>query len=258
MSSPHLTLFVISYVFTTTKMLVTVVYATDDNFVKYTLKSIRSLIKHSNPMNEYEIFVLTSNVKDIGVFDKLTETNIRIHTIEPDTSILNDFANSKSIERFTFISFYRFLIPYVISRDWAIYLDGDTLIRADISELYSFRDNNYAVAGVYDIGLRKPNYINSGVMLMNLKYMREIDAMKLFKECYTPDAIHGDQDTINSALQGKIRLLPLRYNLFCNYWLFIGSLSHNYVRQIYTMSENCVVIHFVGEENKEAMMSMEI
>ena len=52
-------------------MLVTVVYATDENFVKYTLKSIQSLIKYSNPMNEYEIIILTSNVKDVSVFNKL-------------------------------------------------------------------------------------------------------------------------------------------------------------------------------------------
>ena len=133
--------------------------------------------------------------------------------------MLDTFKNNKLLserKNFTFVTFYRLLIPYLIDREWCVYLDGDTLIKCDICEMYSFRDDNYLVAGCYDSGTsggHKIDYVNAGVLLMNLKYMREIDVMKLFKEYYTPD-MFGDQDVINIALKGKIKRIPQTYNLF--------------------------------------------
>ena len=241
-------------------MLVTVVYATDENFVKYTLKSIQSLIKYSNPMNEYEIIVLTSDIKDISAFNKMEKDNIFIHVIEPDISGLNTFSNNRVLEYLTIFSFCRLLIPYLIDREWCIYLDGDTLIKCDIADLYYFRDIDYIIAGVYDSGNsgnHKPDYVNSGVLLMNLKYMREIDVMRLFKEYYTPD-MYGDQDLINIALEGKVKLMPLKYNLFVNYKQFIKELSPNYAHEINDTNGNYAIKHFVCPENKQIMMETEI
>ena len=45
----------------------------------------------------------------------------------------------------TFI-YSRFLVPYLMSyKGWAIFIDGDMLLRSDISELWSMRDEKFAV-----------------------------------------------------------------------------------------------------------------
>jgi len=46
----------------------------------------------------------------------------------------------------TEFSFTRFLVPYLAGYDgWAIYMDNDFLARGDIAELWSLRDDRYAV-----------------------------------------------------------------------------------------------------------------
>lgn len=118
---------------------------------------------------------------------------------------------------------YRVLAPFILSVDKAIYLDCDIIVRHDISELYNTPVN--LIAGVKDANyirqakknkLKHP-YINSGVLLMNLKALREIkDYFKRLEK-----VINGgynlslyDQDLINIAFQGKIELLPAKWNVF--------------------------------------------
>lgn len=46
----------------------------------------------------------------------------------------------------TQFSFSRFLVPYLCNYEgWAIFMDCDMLVRADISELWNLRDDRYAV-----------------------------------------------------------------------------------------------------------------
>lgn len=117
--------------------------------------------------------------------------------------------------RYTKYTLYRLLIPkYLGHFDKAIYLDADTLVTCDLWELYN-RDVKM-IAGVTDTGaeahkkeLGLQNYINAGVMLMNIKNLVDIGdrwlAMANSKEYK-----FNDQDIIN--LTCDIELLPARYN----------------------------------------------
>ena len=114
--------------------------------------------------------------------------------------------------------------------DKLLYLDSDTLICRDIAELYNTDINDYVIGGVRDMApitdkyhpqgiliknfsekyLNNGPYINSGVLLLNLKKMVEYE--HLLFETKIP-LFYPDQDLLNAAFVGKIKILPLKYNL---------------------------------------------
>lgn len=81
----------------------------------------------------------------------------------------------------TEFSFSRFLTPYLSNyRGWALFMDCDTLVRADLAELWALRDERYAVqcvkhdhqptSTVKFLGKRQTRYEKknwTSVMLMN-------------------------------------------------------------------------------------------
>jgi lipopolysaccharide biosynthesis glycosyltransferase len=124
------------------------------------------------------------------------------------------------------IFYYRLLLPLLHPDiDKIIYLDTDLIIEKDLQELYSIETIDIKIAAVRDhIEQRKcedlkvsPPYINSGVMLMNLKALREFDfTVKCFNwlnlNCGRGLSTH-DQDAINVYLQtGGVRLLNGDWN----------------------------------------------
>ena len=97
--------------------------------------------------------------------------------------------------------------------DRVLSLDSDLVAVDDISGLWSTElDGNYC-AGVLDMGISRPGYINAGVVLMDLKKLRDdgiTDRMIDLLNRQRRDWI--DQDALNECCDGKILLLPTRYN----------------------------------------------
>ena len=102
------------------------------------------------------------------------------------------------------------------SVDKILYLDSDITVRTDVAELYSIDIEDYSLAAVEDVFAEtfKKNfrlsesaiYINSGVMLLNLKKLCEIDIiaeLQNLPECFD-NVVFGDQDVINHLFQNKI------------------------------------------------------
>ena len=114
--------------------------------------------------------------------------------------------------------------------DKLLYLDSDTLICRDVSELFDTDLTDYVLGGVRDMApvndkfhpqgifvkkfsekyLNNGPYINSGVLLLNLEKMREYE--NLLFETKIP-LYYPDQDLLNASFVGKIKILPLKYNL---------------------------------------------
>jgi hypothetical protein len=71
----------------------------------------------------------------------------------------------------TEFSFSRFLTPYLSGYEgWALFMDCDTLVRADLTELWVLRDDRYAVQCVKFLGHEQTRYEKknwTSVMLMN-------------------------------------------------------------------------------------------
>ncbi|MBQ8404541.1 MAG: glycosyltransferase family 8 protein [Clostridia bacterium] len=118
-----------------------------------------------------------------------------------------------------------FYTPYAFLRLFAdeiegmperiIYLDTDTVARGDISPLFAFDLCGCDYAGAKDF-LGKffinPRYINSGVLLLNIKQIRKSGLFRKARMfCATKKTAFPDQDAINRLVSRKC-FFPSRFN----------------------------------------------
>jgi lipopolysaccharide biosynthesis glycosyltransferase len=118
-----------------------------------------------------------------------------------------------------------------------IYLDVDTVTKKDLSALYRICVDDKYIAGVRALGYlrneekaaeRSENlgipdlseYVNAGVLLMNLANMRRDGMEDKFTQLLDRNFQSQDQDILNSACYGRIRILPFQYNAMTKYPLY--------------------------------------
>ena len=99
--------------------------------------------------------------------------------------------------------------------DKLLYLDIDIMIGGDIKQLYNIDIEDYEYAAVkekYGCWVIRPDYINAGMLLLNMKKIKEtgllVKARKLIKE---KKMLFADQDAIFWSTTKK-KLLPRIYN----------------------------------------------
>lgn len=123
-----------------------------------------------------------------------------------------------------------------------IYFDCDVIVTTSLTNLFNVDVTNYAFAAVKDINKRmlkkNPNYVNSGVLLLNLDYWRKENIEEKLLN-FTKENIDniktGDQEVLNRCLFGKIKVIDDEWNVQ----------SSNFTnRSSYTNSPKA--IHFVA------------
>ena len=124
--------------------------------------------------------------------------------------------------------FYRILLPCLLKfLDRIIYIDTDVLAFDDLSEMYNLPFNNNYILALLDhkwkgkemkkLGIKKDKYICSGVILFNLKKIREDNKSKLavhFLFNRTKSIGYFDQTVINYIFYPYIGILPYKYGIF--------------------------------------------
>ena len=121
-------------------------------------------------------------------------------------------------------SLIRLYLTDFIKEDKVLWLDMDLIVKDNINELFELNIDNYYCAGVIDQGAKtnlmtpninidKNHYINSGVILFNLKKIREENKQKeLDNYVNTNHLYYPDQDTINVIFKNKILFIDNKYN----------------------------------------------
>jgi lipopolysaccharide biosynthesis glycosyltransferase len=117
--------------------------------------------------------------------------------------------------------YYRLsLSEIIINLDKIIYLDCDTMVHNDLTSLYNIKmgDKYYMGFPAHECAYMEingtHNYINSGVMLINLKLLRRINASLLYDKYYhTYGTKKHDEYLINAIFYNKIKFLPFEYGL---------------------------------------------
>jgi lipopolysaccharide biosynthesis glycosyltransferase len=123
--------------------------------------------------------------------------------------------------------YYRLLFPFVVDKSVKrlLYLDCDTLVLGDLSQLYYLNLEGYAVAAVADsyvpvqplIGITEPGqYFNSGVLLMDLDLWNEMRISQRtleYLESFPERIRFVDQCGLNAILKGAWLKIDNRFNL---------------------------------------------
>lgn len=200
-------------------------YATNEDFAPYMAVSITSLLEN-NASHSVVVHILHSDLSEATTARlKMFETrykNAKIVFHKIDDSRFEKFG--LTIGHITKETYFRYMIAEVLPNiDRVLYLDGDTIVNGDISELFDTDLTNCYCAGVSDIYIESVGYkktlgldglyINAGVILFNLDEMRKTDiAEQLFKLTAENNFKYQDQDAINVAFNGKIKELDCVYN----------------------------------------------
>ena len=111
---------------------------------------------------------------------------------------------------------------YLLNVHKTIYLDSDTLVYSDLSEMYNLDMNGLYFRGILDEkvsrkefnSIKADHFINSGVLLMNIDKYREDDIFKKTIE-YSKSHImkQNDQELINAVAYFGIDILPPKYGI---------------------------------------------
>jgi len=233
----------------------------DENYIPYLNVMLSSLL-HSNPNNYFHVYLLHSSVPDeatVGTKCILGNSGQLISVGVDDIGLDGAPTTSRYPQEIYYRIFAAKYLPQELDR--VLYLDPDLIVNGSVSELYHLPMDDYYFAAASHIGtlLHKANelrlgmdedspYINSGVMLMNLKRLREeqnyqevFDFIEKRKNFLTLP----DQDIISALYGSKILSLdPFRYNmterLYIQHAPFEKSLNLDWIRK------HSVIIHYCG------------
>lgn len=218
-----------------------VFFAVDNAYVPYLATALTSAIEYISKENEYKITVLHQEVteENIKKIKSLEKDNFKIDFVPMTSgldSITDQMSNRLRCDYFTLTIYFRLFIAEMFPHfDKALYLDSDIVIKEDLEKLYdtNLEDNFFAACretSVGDVkelryymeesvGVPADLYINSGILVMNLKKMRETKFSSHFLNLlntYHFDSVAPDQDYLNAICYGKILYLDQRWNMTPN------------------------------------------
>lgn len=237
----------------------------DNNYAPYSTVVIASIIDHNKEEN-ITFHLLHTNLTDnrctiikewVESFEK---KQICFYKMKKEIFVAFPIDENTYLDYGAYIRLY--LGECLSQINKVIYLDCDTIINGSLHELWNIDISQYAVAGVRDrindyvrvynrLGYSLcEGYINSGVMVINLKKWREDKFFRIAQKvacekCATVLKNH-DQDIINAIYHGQILFLPFKYNLLEYYlyteeWLY---LDRKYYPEIIEACKNPVIVHF--------------
>jgi len=210
-----------------------------------------SVLKNKAPDDFIRFYILENafTESDRQTLEQLQSiATFEIEFIQVKDKILEIFPLENK-DRLTIEAYFRLFIPELIHReDKIIYLDCDIVVRHSLSELHSMELGNDYVLGVRDIDSRgntkrmgTKRYINSGVLLMNSKKMREDGIQAKFIKYIAENKqriIWHDQDVIAAVLEGYVGYISPIWNGQ------IGRLPHN---MKYSRLHDARILHYIGD-----------
>lgn len=140
---------------------------------------------------------------------------------------------SSHIAHISAATYYRIVLPELLGAyDRCIYLDGDVIVAGDLADLakIELNDDEY-MAGVSTVMIQTcreavrqermrqigipdfRTYVNAGVLLLNLKALRDRGLVEKMLELIPKAFPVQDQDILNVVCYGHIKMLPPRYNV---------------------------------------------
>ena len=263
-------------------------FTIDDSYAPFLAVALNSAIKNSDQQRNYKAIVLYQDLgaDNISRLQSLQTENFKIELmpIRANMEALDDrMSNRLRCDYFTLTIYFRLFIPSMFPQyDKGIYIDSDVVLTDDIAKLFDIdigenyigACNDLSIADIPPlvaytekaVGVNAKEYINSGVLLMNLKKMRDDDLEGHFLALlnkYHFDSIAPDQDYLNAMCNGKIYYLEekwdtmpndakpmltetslIHYNLFSKPWCYDGI---QYEEQFWNYAHDCGFIDEIRE-----------
>ncbi len=246
---------------------VSIVMATDDNYVMHCYIAILSVRDNANDINDYNIYVLENGLDahNRQLLESLSVNNFRVYCKN-----ISSYINGIPLKRTRFLSvetYFRLFIPIVFPElKRVLYLDSDICVLSDVAELFNENLHGKAVGAVRDIptnnikvhskDLGELDYrvtFNAGILLMDLSQFEEDHIRERCLELLEKDNerserlfVWADQDALNIVLYNKIHYLEDVWNYQVQYLKRPQVILDGY-KDIYIKNSNkAKILHFAG------------
>ena len=218
------------------KKYVNLVYITDERYAMPTYVSMRSIKKNKNPDVYYYVHVICDNVRSRFKQQMMTLESDDFSIRFVEKSHMLDKYNIKKVNSIPITACWKFFLGEIFpGMDKILYIDGDTLILKDLYELYSIdledkyagvvKDfkvcNKYATRFFKELVKKNNGYFNSGMMLLNLKKMRDEEIGDVMVQ-YRLNGINyfADQDALNVCFKGDVKYIDVKFNYIASNILY--------------------------------------
>lgn len=208
-------------------------YACDDNFVKYTIVSLHSMEKNASKEYRYHVHILHTGISDAmkSCVLEMQNDNFEI-SFDDVTEYLVSISDKLPLrDYYSKTTYYRLFIAEMFPEyDKAIYIDSDTIVQGDISELYRINiDDAYVgacheqamlqedVYGTYVekvVGVPRYNFFNAGMLVINCDRFRirfVLDKFIEYLRIYN-FVVTQDEDYLNLICKDHVYWLDQRWN----------------------------------------------
>lgn len=232
-----------------------IVFSTDDNYIMPTAVAIKSILDNTN-LKVVEFYILfKDSLSDQSklILKNVTQCDgkvVAIKYLDVAPFIGKVESHIGHISRATY---YRLTIPELLRRyDQCLYLDGDIIVTGDIKALLKISlPDKYLIAGVRgtgpifyrakdkekvlkELGIPDLNqYVNAGVLLMNLKKMRKEGLVDKMIQMIPKEYSVQDQDIINIVCYDKILFLSPKFNAMP----VLFEYSETILNKVYSMND---------------------
>ncbi len=213
--------------------IIPIFYACDNNFAKYTIVSLHSMIKNADPKKRYHIHILHTDIRPDTMKTVMALSNESFTiTFDDVTEYLESISDKFPLrDYYSKTTYYRLFISEMFPEyDKAIYMDSDTVIQGDISQLYSIDIKDAYVGACHEqamvqvdeygtyvekvIGVSRYNFFNAGIMLINCHRFRlhfVLDKFISYLHTYN-FVVTQDEDYLNLICKDHVYWLDQRWN----------------------------------------------
>lgn len=216
--------------------IVPVFFACDDNFVKFTMVTVRSMLENASKDYHYNIYILNTNIMDRmkkASFDIVDEYDNATLEFVDVTSYLESISDRLPIrDYYSKTTYYRLFIAEMFPQyDKAIYLDSDMIVKGDISVLYNKEIGNNLVGAAHEqamvqtdaygdyvehnIGISRHSFFNAGMLVINSDLWRKEAVLDQFIDLlglYT-FRVTQDEDYLNAICQDRVAWVGDEWNV---------------------------------------------
>ena len=128
-------------------------FACDDNFVKFTIVTLKSIMMNASTDYNYNVYILNTNISDENksLAYKVIEDHPNFNLVFEDVVLYLDSIKSNLPLRdyYSKTTYFRLFISQMHPEyDKAIYIDSDTIVKGDISVFYSNKLDNNLVCSI--------------------------------------------------------------------------------------------------------------
>ena len=174
------------------KGIIPIFFACDDNYVKFTMITLKSIMVNASKDYEYRVYILNTDIKEETKtrFKSVSQKNFKIEYVDVNSYYESIESRLPVRDYYNKTTYFRFFISEMFEQyDKAIYIDSDTVVLGDISKFYENELNDNYVGACNEqamlqnpifgdyveavCGVKRDKYFNAGLLLINSKLFRE-------------------------------------------------------------------------------------